>query len=67
MMRFRRSSGGEMIAAYSISSSRGGALMRDWKKAARSRRFTTSQLVRGMTSPSSAPPGDSSTQRGKIE
>jgi hypothetical protein len=44
-----------------------GAVNLDLKNAARSRRFTSSQFVRGMMLPTSDPPGDSSTQRGQME
>jgi len=66
-MRLRRSSEGAVTAAKSIASSLAGAVDLDLKNAARSRRFTSNQFVRGMRLPTSDPPGDSSIQRGHTE
>ena len=56
-----------MTAAKSIASSLAGAVDLDLKNAARSRRFTSNQFVRGMMLPTSDPPGNSSIQRGHTE
>jgi len=66
-MRLRRSSGGDVTAANSIASSLAGAVDLDLKNAAKSRRFTSNQFVRGMMLPTSDPPADSSIQRGHME
>ena len=66
-MRPSRSSGGALSAASSIISSLGGAGARAWKKFDRFSRLTSSQLVRGISQPTSDPPGNSSIRRGQIE